>query len=242
MSGHQGGVPTCLFFHAHPDDESLLTAGTMARLAAEGHRVVLVVATAGEAGLAADRVSLGTVRAGELHESARILGCARVVLLGYRDSGLDGTVPGGFASAPLREAAQRLAEILNEEQADVLTVYDPSGGYGHPDHVQVYLAGIEAARIAGTPSVLEATVDRDRLRPLRWFLPFDLDHAYLPGSEITHRVRIGRHARAKRASMAAHATQASGGSSVRTLAAFLRLPYPLFRLVFGTEYYRQRRS
>jgi LmbE family N-acetylglucosaminyl deacetylase len=235
-------VRTCLFFHAHPDDESLLTAGTMARLAAEGHRVVLVVATAGEAGLASEQRSLGAARTRELYESARILGCARVVLLGYRDSGLDGSAPGGFASAPLGEAAERLAELLKAEQADVLTVYDPYGGYGHPDHVQVYLVGIEAARLAGTRSVLEATVDRDLLRPVRYFLPFDLDAAYLPGSEITHRVKIGRHARAKRASMAAHATQATGGSSVRTLAAFLRLPYPLFRLVFGTEFYRQRRS
>ena len=36
---------TLVVFHAHPDDEALLTAGTMARAAAEGHRVVLVVAT-----------------------------------------------------------------------------------------------------------------------------------------------------------------------------------------------------
>ena len=41
---------TLVAFHAHPDDESLLTAGTMAKAAAEGHRVVLVVATAGELG------------------------------------------------------------------------------------------------------------------------------------------------------------------------------------------------
>ena len=39
---------TVVFFHAHPDDEALLTSGTMAKIAAAGHRVVLVVATAGE--------------------------------------------------------------------------------------------------------------------------------------------------------------------------------------------------
>src|SRR5450759_4903412 len=44
---------TLLAFHAHPDDEALLTAGTMARAAAEGHRVLLVVATDGKEGLAA---------------------------------------------------------------------------------------------------------------------------------------------------------------------------------------------
>ena len=41
---------TLVTFHAHPDDESIATAGTMARAKAEGHRVVLVVATRGELG------------------------------------------------------------------------------------------------------------------------------------------------------------------------------------------------
>ena len=41
-------------FHAHPDDEALLVSGTLARAAAEGHRVVVVVATEGEAGLTDD--------------------------------------------------------------------------------------------------------------------------------------------------------------------------------------------
>jgi len=35
-------------FHAHPDDEVLLTGGTLARLAAQGHRVVIVMATDGD--------------------------------------------------------------------------------------------------------------------------------------------------------------------------------------------------
>ena len=34
-------VATIVAFHAHPDDEVLLTGGTIARLAAEGHRVVV---------------------------------------------------------------------------------------------------------------------------------------------------------------------------------------------------------
>ena len=49
-----GGVPhTAVFFHAHPDDEAMLTAGTMAKAAAAGHRVVVVFATRGEVGEAA---------------------------------------------------------------------------------------------------------------------------------------------------------------------------------------------
>ncbi len=254
-------MSTCVFFHAHPDDEALLTAGTMARLAAEGHRVVLVVATAGQAGLAApeavDGVALGDVRLAELHASAAVLGCARVASLGYADSGLDGDAatppdgPAAFARVDPEGAAARLAELLRDEDADLLTVYDPTGGYGHPDHVQVHRVGTRAAALAGTPVVLEATVDRGLLlRGLRlvervYQFPPEFDRgrfetAYAPSEAVTHRVRVRRYARAKRASMAAHATQATGGDGERTLAAFLRLPRPLFRFVFGTEWYVQR--
>ncbi|WP_033423923.1 PIG-L deacetylase family protein [Actinomadura flavalba] len=240
-----------MFFHAHPDDEALLTAGTMALLAAEGHRVVLVVATAGERGLADDVAGLGAVRTAELHASAAVLGCARVVFLGYGDSGVDGDMPGGFAGASVAVAAGELAEILRQEDADLLTVYDPAGGYGHPDHVQVHRVGTMAARLAGTPVVLEATVDRDLLlrvlRPLRrWgLLPRAVDvgalaRAYAGRDEITHRVRVRRHAGAKRAALAAHASQATGGDTVRTLRALLGLPAPLFRYALGTEYFVRR--
>lgn len=82
---------TIVAFHAHPDDEALLTAGTMARLASEGHRVVLVFATDGGAGLAADALRsdglLGERRLAEAHRSATALGVARVEWLGYADSG-----------------------------------------------------------------------------------------------------------------------------------------------------------
>jgi LmbE family N-acetylglucosaminyl deacetylase len=251
---------TAVFFHAHPDDEALLTAGTMAMLAAEGHRVVLVVATAGERGLAdlAPGEALGKARMAELHESAAVLGCARVVRLGYADSGL-GAGGGGaddrpgnaFIDADSEEAAQRLASVLKDEGADLLTSYDPAGGYGHPDHVQVHRVGRRAAELAGTPVVLEATVNRDPLlRALRLvarfyrfpadFDPRSFERAYTPGAEITHRVNVRRFARQKRASMAAHATQTTGGDGPRSLALALRVPRPLYRLLFGTEWYVRR--
>ena len=145
---------TLVAFHAHPDDEALLTAGTMARAAAEGHRVVLVVATDGASGLVGSDVlaageSLADRRLAELRRSATALGCARVELLGYADSGLDGHRGrrGGVRPAPTsRRRPARLAELLVEEDADALTMYDPAGGYGHPDHVQVHRVGARAAR------------------------------------------------------------------------------------------------
>ncbi|WP_033436738.1 PIG-L deacetylase family protein [Saccharothrix sp. NRRL B-16314] len=240
---------TCVFFHAHPDDEALLTGGTMARLAGEGHRVVLVIATAGERGLSARHTDLGAVRTREAHASARALGAARVEFLGYADSGLSGRDgDDGFARADVADAAGKLAELLHEERADLVTTYDPHGGYGHPDHVQVHRVGTLAAELAGTPRVWEATVDRTLLlrglKLARLARKFDLapfEQAFTARHEITHSVDVRRYAHAKRAAMAAHATQTTGGESTRTLAALLTLPPPLFKAVLGTEWFVERK-
>lgn len=250
---------TLLAFHAHPDDEALLTSGTMARAARAGHRVVLVVATDGGLGLAASEYAadggLAMRRRAELERSAAALGVARVEHLGYADSGLspgDAPDPPGrtsFMRADTEEAATKLAALLREERVDVLLGYDASGGYGHPDHVKVHHVARRAAQLAGTPLLLEATVPRDTIRSAirlagkiyRFppeFDPTTFDRAFSARSEITHRVSVRRQIAAKRASMRAHASQASAdGGADRTLAAFLRIPRPLFDLVFGREWY-----
>lgn len=249
---------TVVSFHAHPDDEALLTSGTLARAVAEGHRVVLVVATAGEAGLvdAALVHDLGARRRRELEASAAAIGAARVELLGYADSGstprppAHAATPGHvFADLDPEVVAADLATILVEERADLLTVYDPAGGYGHPDHVQVHRAGLRAAELAGTRVVLEATLDRRHfsiaIRALRLLsavvavprLP-DPTHAYTATEELTHRVDVRRHLDAKRGSLRAHASQSRGGGP-RTLGLLLRLPAPVARLLLGHEYFRE---
>jgi LmbE family N-acetylglucosaminyl deacetylase len=251
---------TIVFFHAHPDDEALLTGGTMARLSTEGHRVVLVTATAGEQGLASAELTtstaLGDVRLAELHASARALGCARTVVLGYADSGSatgrGPSIGGGFAGMPVEVAAEPLAEVLREEAADVLTTYDRAGGYGHPDHVQVHLVGARAAEMAGTAVLLEATIDRHLLQRAlsfgRWFAPrtadFDpsrFDCLYSARAEITHRVDVSGYLDQKRAAMSAHRSQSTADAAAeRGLAWMLRLPKPLYRLVFGREWFIER--
>ncbi len=251
---------TLLAFHAHPDDEALLTAGTLARAAAEGHRVVVVVATDGELGLTSADFreapeGLGSRRLDELHASARALGVHRVEYLGYADSGMGPEMlpdpPGKqrFIAADVDEAADRLAALLREESVDVLLTYDRNGGYGHRDHVRVHEVGARAAELAGTRRVLQATVPRNEiLRGIRlaarvYHFPPDFDitsfeRAYSPRAEITHRISVRRYAGQKRASMRAHASQAAvDGGADRTLAAFLRIPRPLYDLVFGREWF-----
>lgn len=248
---------TVLAFHAHPDDEALLTSGTMARAAAEGHRVILVVATDGAMGLTSEEYAKGGVaqtRWSELLASAEALGVARVETLGYADSGHgDELYPDPpdkvrFVRADLEEAAERLAAILREEDVDVLLSYEPNGGYGHRDHKRVHEVGARAAALAQTPRLLEATVPRDlisgaikligKVYPFpAEFDPTSFDRAYSARSEITHRIDVQRYTRQKRASMGAHVSQTTGGGSMRTLAAFLRIPLPLYALVFGREWY-----
>jgi LmbE family N-acetylglucosaminyl deacetylase len=155
---------TLVFVHAHPDDEALLTAGTMARATAEGHRVVLVIATDGAAGLTSSALGtdLGATRREELAESAQALGVARTVSLGFADSGLHGEVSDGFAHADRFAVARLIAAVCDEEGADVLVGYDPSGGYGHPDHLQVHRATRAASVLcARAPRLFEATLPRE---------------------------------------------------------------------------------
>jgi LmbE family N-acetylglucosaminyl deacetylase len=251
---------TLVAFHAHPDDETLLTGGTLARAAAQGHRVVLVTATDGGRGLAGGEdghgPALARVRSAELEAAAGILGCSRVVRLGYGDSGLDPDPRDryAFANTDAWQAAVRLADVLREERADVLTVYDANGGYGHPDHVQVHMVGTLAARIAGTPVVLEATAPdglfKAALGGLRALghplgtAPVDTRQVFSERRSITHRVQVGAFADRKREAMRAHGSQhrSPGGArrQVRALDVFARLPLPVFRLVFGTEWFVQQ--
>ena len=85
---------TLVVFHAHPDDEAIATGGSMARAHAEGHRVVLVVATNGEHGEVPDDLAEGETladrRRAETERSAAALGVDEVLWLGYADSGMTG--------------------------------------------------------------------------------------------------------------------------------------------------------
>ncbi len=249
-------MATIVSFHAHPDDESIATGGTLARAVREGHRVVLVFGTRGECGEVAegfldDGELLGDRRAAETLASAEALGAHRVEFLGYRDSGMMGEptneAPGCFWQADPEEAATRLARILDEEDADVLTVYDDHGGYGHPDHIQVHRVGHRAAELAGTPRVYESTMNRDHLRRMmaraRAADPdaegpeIDDDSDFgSPESVITTTVDVTAHLDAKRASMRAHASQIGEDSF------FLALPEDSFAAVFGHEWFIRTRG
>lgn len=248
-------MATAIFFHAHPDDEAIATGGTMALLADAGHRVVLVLATRGECGepvpgVLADGEALGDRRTVETLDAARLLGVARVEFLGYRDSGMIGEAtnhdPDCFWQADLEQASERLAEILREEGADLLSVYDDHGGYGHPDHIQVHRVGIRAAALAGVARVYESTMNRDEIRRALAENPamaeaFEEDEERedraadddfgSPEALITHGVDVRAVLERKREAMIAHRSQIAADSF------FLQLPPEAFAGAFGTEWY-----
>jgi LmbE family N-acetylglucosaminyl deacetylase len=246
-------MATLVTFHAHPDDECIACGGVMRKAASEGHRVVLVVATRGEhgevpPGFLADGEELWQRRVAETQASAEILGAQRLEFLGYADSGMMGTpanqAAGSFWTADVDEAAKRLAVILDEEQADVLTCYDDNGGYGHPDHIQVHRVGLRAAALAGTARVYQNTINRDHmLRGMQAFAEQSAaagievpDVSREPGfgkpeSVITAAVDVTPYLAFKRRAMRAHASQISEQSF------FLTLPDKAFAYAFGTEWF-----
>ena len=243
-------MATILAFHAHPDDEVLLTGGTLARLAAEGHRVVVVVACAGGLG----RDASAENRLAELRASADLLGVARVVHLGYADSGhgpvLYPDPPGQvrFARADLDQAAAALVALIRDEQADVLLSYDPQGGYGHRDHVKVHQVGARAAQLAGI-RVLEATAPRElaailfapaRLLGLvtRFDVP-DPRNVGSPRSAITHRIDVRRFAAQKQGALAAYRSQVYGRRGGRLFRMLVALPVPVYGFIAGREWFAE---
>lgn len=243
---------TLVGFHAHPDDESIGSAGTVAKAVAAGHRVVLVFATRGELGepvpgVLGDGEQLSVRRSAEVHASAKTLGVARVEFLGYVDSGMMGEptndAPYCFWQADVEHAARRLALVLDEERPDVLTIYDDNGGYGHPDHIQVHRVGRRAAELAGVPVIAQGTMNRDFMRrgmqamidagqrPIIDAPDLDTDGFGKPESEITYRVDAVEFVAAKRASMLAHASQMGPEHFLLTM------PEPAFAMGLGIEWY-----
>lgn len=168
-----GQVPRLLFVHAHPDDESITTGGTIAHYTARGAQVNVVTCTLGEEGeVIGDRWAqlavgqadqLGGYRIGELSTALHVLGVGEPTFLGgagrWRDSGMLGTPSRSqqrFIDAAGDEAVDALVAIIRKLRPHVVVTYDPHGGYGHPDHVrthEVTSAAVAAAGHGGVPGV-----------------------------------------------------------------------------------------
>ncbi len=155
-------MPGLLAFHAHPDDEVSSTGGTLHRYVTAGEQVVVVTATDGAEGEIHNyddpdsiKPRLAEMRRDEIAAAMSILGVEHHRFLGYRDSGMMGEAsnahPDSFWQADFMEATARLIRHIRAFQPEVMVIYDPFGGYGHPDHVNVHRVGMAA--YAGAPDL-----------------------------------------------------------------------------------------
>ena len=153
--------PVLMIVHAHPDDESSQTGGTLARYAAAGYRTVLVTCTDGAQGDAADGGAkpgaaghdprrVAEYRSRELDAAAAALGVLDVVKLGYPDSGMptDGepVAAEAFSARPSGPMVTQMVRLLRLYEPDVLITYPPNGLSGHPDHIRTHELVIAAHR------------------------------------------------------------------------------------------------
>ena len=166
-------VPRILFVHAHPDDETITTGGTIAALVGEGTRVTVLSATRGEdgevipadlKGLEGDRAGLAHVREAEIAEAMSALGVREHLFLGgsahiFEDSGMEwgadghavaaSTMPANaLCAAELPTVTSYIAAVIDEVRPHAVITYASNGGYGHPDHVRVHEATVAAVDIS----------------------------------------------------------------------------------------------
>ena len=156
--------PTLMLVHAHPDDETFATGGTIARYSRAGVRVVNVTCTGGERGEIVDPelatpenfADLGAIRQGELAMANEILGVSDQEYLGYCNSGMAGTAsnlePSCFMQATIDESTERLVRLIRRYRPQVLVSYDENGTYGHPDHIRAHEITVAAFAAAGDPN------------------------------------------------------------------------------------------
>jgi len=249
-------APTLLCVHAHPDDESIFSAGVTAHYADLGYRVVLITCTNGQLGFddhgrpgsdpLHDVEVTRATRAGELQRAAAVAGFARVVTLGYEDSGMKGWAqnerPNAFMNADVGAVARTLAAIIDEESASVVVTYDENGFYGHPDHIMANVVTRAAIELAVSPQrlyypvapqgVLEAFVQGATEKGV--FLPaWILDAAHTVSDEmVASTMDVRSFATRKHRAIATHASQVDN-------ADLVTMDEELFTLLFGIEYYQR---
>ena len=241
---------------AHPDDEGFASGGLLAKLADGGARVTLVCATNGDVGEISDPAlatpeNLWQVRKQELRNAMDVTGIADVRFLDYRDSGMDGTDdnghPNAYCNANTDVVLATLTEVLRETSPHVVLTHDPTGGYGHPDHITMSAHATAAvARVSdpdgATPLLYYVCFPRDTFR--KWWQemadrgitpPFAaeaIDELGTPDEDVTTTVDVLPWVDIKLESLSCHRTQ------LHDSGPFGQLPEDVVNMLMGTEFYQ----
>lgn len=151
---------------AHPDDESFICGGTLAKYASEGIDITLVSATRGEMGRRMgnppylNRESMAAAREMELRKACESLGIRQLLFLDIRDKTVE------FADEDSLTA--RIAALINEVDPDVVLTFHETLG-GHPDHCAIGKATTAAFQRIGHRGALYFITFGDAMeRPERY--------------------------------------------------------------------------
>jgi LmbE family N-acetylglucosaminyl deacetylase len=153
---------------AHPDDAEISAGGTMARWAAEGRPVHLLILTNGDRGSqdpSQDRAELARIRATETADAARVAGLAETRILSIADGELANT----------REVQAEIAREIRRVRPTIVLTCDPTAWffgnryYNHSDHRTAGAVALDAVFPgAGNPHFFSEQLE-DGLEP--WNVP-----------------------------------------------------------------------
>ena len=198
---------------AHPDDESRIVGGTLAKYASQGVMISLVVATRGQEGSCGEPPlctpkELPQVRERELRDACGILGVSDLTILDYHDGALD--------TVDRSELTGNLVAAIRQARPHVILTFGPEGRTLHPDHIVIHDAATAAFHVAAdpevhsdqlpshaTPKLYYTTLPHSLVTEINWAYPGQ------PDEEITIALDVRPWiAQKKQATNQAHRTQA----------------------------------
>jgi LmbE family N-acetylglucosaminyl deacetylase len=196
---------SALAVFAHPDDCEIAAGGTLAKWAAAGRQVHLLILTNGDRGSqdpSLDRAELARIRGEETVEGARIMGMASATVLDVHDGDLANT----------EEIRAEVVKAIRRIKPSVLLTCDPTAWffenryYNHSDHRTAGLVALDAVFPgAGNPHYFSDHL-RDGLEP------HDVPRVWLGWTmEPNHVEDISGFLDAKVDALAAHASQLAEG-------------------------------
>ncbi len=164
---------------AHPDDQEFTVAGTLAKWARAGCKIVSVIITSGDAGSneatknATYKPELATLREAEQRDANTVLGVQETLFLHYPDGELE----------PTMALRKELTRIIRQVKPEVVVIGDPqtvfygNGYINHPDH----RAAAQAALYAVFPSSETRLIFTDLLEA--GYEPHKVKRVYVHGAE-----------------------------------------------------------
>lgn len=221
--------PTILAVFAHPDDEAFSVGGTLTHYARRGVRVVLACATRGEAGkitvpgMTVD--DLGVQREQELRRACEALEIEPPLFLDYHDSGRYERTrtddPVAMLNVNPLDVETKLRALIADIRPQVILTFDPHGGYGHVDHLQIHRATSAAFFSTGHlpgggPQRLYFTALTTAAAAMLSRMGQDLDPLVygVDAGTVAVTMNVAPYAENKKAALAAHGTQMGAESLV----------------------------